>query len=364
MIELDTPALIIRKSIMKDNLMKMQKYADSKNINLRPHTKAHKTPYLANMQIELGASGICVSKLSEAEIMAEHGIKDILITTPIASSVKFKRLVELQKNFPSLVLYQVVDSAYHVEQIDSFSKDKSVIINLVVEVEAGQKRCGLIPDENLKNLIDLINQKEHVNFCGIQAYSGHLQLVQNYESRLSEAAQALNPIKRFFKDYKIEKNEIIISGAGTGTFYASDNSFFSEIQCGSYIFMDKAYKEIMKPNDSDNINFGNSLMVLSTVISKPAHNRLVIDAGMKSLSIDHGMPSVFDLKGVTYRCGGDEHGILDIEDESMNLNIGDQVLLIPSHCDTTLNNFDDMYLLDDNDKIVKSLKISGRGCSQ
>lgn len=363
--QLDTPALLIDLDLVEKNLNAMQHRIHQLGMKLRPHTKAHKTPALAFQQIAQGAEGICTSKLGEAEVMAAAGVTDILITTPIASPVKYQRLIDLHLRHPEGSFTQVVDHADHVTDIGELASKSGISIDLLIEVESGQQRCGIEVGDGLTKLIQLIIQTPGVNYRGIQAYSGHLQQVKGYETRNNQAREAVVNLFHFIEDTlrPMELAPEVVSGGGTGTFEAYQGLGFTEMQAGSYIFMDASYRRIGDDvSDVINQQFLPALKVWTTVISHPTPQRAVVDAGMKSLSIDLGMPEVEAFPEVSYQTGGDEHGILHLPDNLPTLSIGQQLMIIPSHCDTTLNNFDTLYGMR-NGEIVETWAIAGRGRS-
>ena len=363
--QLDTPALVVDLDMLESNLKTMQTRINTLGLTLRPHTKAHKIPAIAQMQIEAGAKGICTSKLGEAEVMAHGGIKDILITTPIAGDKKIQRLVTLHQQYPDCRLLQVVDHIDHVTQIAMAASKAGLIIELMIEVESGQQRCGIKVGDELVTLIQLIQQTEGVSYAGIQAYSGHLQHIKGYEARNEQAKAAVQDLFTLIESTLKPKGLApeIISGGGTGTYAAYQDLNYTEIQAGSYLFMDAAYRAIGdEHHDEENTQFQAALSVLSTVISHPTPTRAVVDAGMKCLSIDSGMPIIEGREDITYQTGGDEHGILHLKDTNEQLEIGQQLTFIPSHCDTTLNNFDTLYGVRDGE-VVEQWEIMGRGRS-
>eukprot|EP00586_Coscinodiscus_wailesii_P021134 CAMPEP_0172498176 /NCGR_PEP_ID=MMETSP1066-20121228/110398_1 /TAXON_ID=671091 /ORGANISM="Coscinodiscus wailesii, Strain CCMP2513" /LENGTH=371 /DNA_ID=CAMNT_0013271361 /DNA_START=178 /DNA_END=1293 /DNA_ORIENTATION=- len=366
--QLDTPALIVDLERMKRNLTTMQTCANELNVSLRPHTKAHKIPQIAQMQISAGARGICVAKLGEAEVMAQNGLDDILITTPIAGERKINRLVALRRRLqqhPRAKLIQVIDHPTHVAAIAAAARRAGVTVDVMIEVESGQCRCGVAVGEDLTELVRLVCSTDGVRYAGLQAYSGHLQLVRGYDARHARARAAVVGLFDFI-DSHLEPEGLappIVSGGGTGTFGAYQGLGFTEIQAGSYLFMDAAYEAIGDGNDATkNEEFEVALKVVSTVISTPSENRAVVDAGMKCLSIDLGMPKIEGVEGLRYQSGGDEHGIIHSDGERTGLTIGQRVTMIPSHCDTTLNNFDTLHAVK-NGVVVESWPILGRGRS-
>ncbi|GEM74942.1 DSD1 family PLP-dependent enzyme [Vibrio sagamiensis] len=363
--QIDTPCLIIDMDNMDFNIKTMMKKTHNLGLNLRPHTKAHKNPDIAKAQILAGAKGICVAKLGEAEVMADAGIDDILITTPIAGEVKTKRLISLYKKNPNARFIQVIDNKAHAIEINKEAEQENVCVQLLIEVESGQNRCGVEVGEELLDLIKLINSLDNVSYVGLQAYSGHLQHIKGFESRNNQAREAVLPLFNYLKEKLIPNGfkPEIISGGGTGTYQAYSGLEYTEIQAGSYVFMDSSYLSIGDETNQDSNNeFKSALSVIATVISTPTRERAIIDAGMKSLSIDSGMATVLDNTNLIYQTGGDEHGIIHAKNKEHNLNIGDRIVLVPSHCDTTLNNFDFAYCVREN-KVINKICIEGRGRS-
>ena len=363
--QLDTPALLVDLDKMNQNIETMQQRINDLGLMLRPHTKAHKSPIIAQRQIDAGAKGICVAKLGEAEVMAEGGISDILITTPIAGEKKIQRLINLYLKYPDFRFIQVIDHHDHVAEIGQFALKAGVCAELMIEVESGQQRCGVDVGEPLLELIRAIKNTQGVSYAGIQAYSGHLQHVKGYAERNHQARNAVTSLFNFISEV-LEPKELapeMISGGGTGTYAAYQDLSFSEIQAGSYLFMDAAYQAIGDEHSHlENNQFSPALKVISTVISAPTEKRRVIDAGMKCLSIDLGMPKLEHTEAVRYQTGGDEHGILHLEYGEELPKLGQKVILLPSHCDTTLNNFDTIYVVQ-GENVVDEWPILGRGRS-
>jgi len=342
---LDTPSLIVDLDLMENNSKKMMNFLKGKKCFLRPHAKAHKIPELAKFQISQGAKGICTAKLGEAEVMLENGLDDILITTPIANEQKIDRMIKALKTYPKARIIQVVDGVKQVNALAEKLKKEKLNLEVLVEVEAGQKRCGVQVGTELIKLVKAIRSTKNLKFVGYQAYSGHLQHIHGYEKRKELARQAVMPLvgllaKENDPDLKYE----ILSGGGTGTYDVYEDLPFTELQAGSYIFMDADYNNIgSKDGNNKYTDFQCALKVISTVISMPTSTRAIVDAGMKCLSIDSGMPILENHPEISYRSGGDEHGILDLPEGFSKFDIGQKLIFIPSHCDTTLNQFDKLY---------------------
>ncbi|KEI73091.1 DSD1 family PLP-dependent enzyme [Endozoicomonas elysicola] len=362
---LDTPALVVDLDCMEQNLKRMQTFADQHSVALRPHTKAHKIPELAALQLEMGAKGICVAKLGEAEVMLASGIKDILITTPIANPIKLERLANLYVRYPGARIIQVIDHPDHANAIDSIATKNGVTIEVLLEVECGQKRCGIEVGFGLKTLIELINALPSIKYSGIQAYTGHLQHVRDYQERIKLARISVEPVFDFINTYLTTEalRPEVVSGGGSGTYDAYEGIPFTELQAGSYLFMDWDYHTIGSRNGSATYqDFDCALKVWTTVISQPEPGRAVVDAGMKCLSIDSGMPHVEGHKDIQYQTGGDEHGILHYPESNQGVKIGQRMMIIPSHCDTTLNQYSKLYGIR-NGMVEQCWLIEGRGRS-
>ncbi|MFD1879382.1 alanine racemase [Vibrio chagasii] len=213
---LDTPSLIADLNAMSINIQLMQERINDLGLVLRPHTKAHKIPAVAQMQIDAGAQGICVAKLGEAEVMAQGGIKDILITTPIAGQKKIQRLITLHQGHPDARFIQVIDDHYHVVEIAKAASAANICIELMIEVECGQQRCGVQVGDDLVELIQAIQITDGVSYAGVQAYSGHLQHVKGYCSRNEQARSVVVPLFDFIRSTLEPKGMApqIISGGG------------------------------------------------------------------------------------------------------------------------------------------------------
>ena len=362
--QLDTPSLLVDLDVMEENLGKMQNFATQNRVNLRPHTKAHKVPEIALQQIRRGAKGICVAKLGEAEVMLKGGVSDILITTPIANLQKIQRLITIRKQYPDARVIQVIDDKKHAELINDAAMEAHVSVDLLIEVESGQQRCGVEPGTELLPLIKVINALPNVRYIGIQAYSGHLQHVKSFQERKLLARAAVEPVFSFIQNHLTnpELRPEIVSGGGSGTYNMYEGLPFTELQAGSYLFMDWAYHTVEAANgDPIYSDFGCALKVWTTVISHPKRNRAIVDAGMKCLSVDSGMPVVEGYSDIVYTTGGDEHGILSLNGNKP-LSIGDKLAIIPSHCDTTLGQFSMLYGVR-NGLVETQWCIQGRGRS-
>lgn len=362
--ELDTPALLIDLDKMESNLKKMADHARAKNIGLRPHTKTHKCPIIAKMQLELGAVGVCCAKVSEAEVMLDAGVDKILITSPVVTPEKIDRVIALAAKSPHIQM--VVDNAKTVKDFDKAARARDVPLRVLIDLDVGTRRTGVALGEPAVKLLKVIGKSKSLRFDGIQAYAGHLMHVTGYKTRkiMSETALAKAlETKGMMERAGFEVGTV--TGSGTGTFdIDSDVAGMTDMQVGSYLFMDVQYREV-GDRDSDVFDyFEPSLFVLVTAISQPVPERLItVDAGYKAFASDSVTPEFRDEPGLVYRWGGDEHGIVQLKDPSRPVKLGDKFSMIVSHCDPTVNLYD-YYHPYRGDTVRELWPIAARGKSQ
>ena len=356
--EIQTPCLVIDYNKFERNILKMKNFVLNNNVRLRPHAKMHKSFDVANFQIKFGgAHGICCQKVSEAEVFARQGIKDILITNQVTDLFKINRLTSISSD--DIKLACCVDDEENIININKSAKEKNTQIDLYIEFDCGANRCGIQSFNEIEKLILLINKLNFVNFVGFQAYNGSIQHIEDFITRkekVKETSIKINKLKEKFNIFSP-----IITGVGTGCFdlEVSEN-VYDEIQVGSYAFMDAHYTSLKHDNKLNNTNdFENSLFVLSSVMSNAINKQAVVDAGLKSIAVDSGLPKVF-ASNVDYLKCSDEHGI--ISDPENSLNINDKLFLIPGHCDPTCN-LHDWYVVMKNDTVIDIWPVSARGYS-
>lgn len=349
--EILTPALILEQSAFNENLKLMNEIVKNTKIDVRPHYKSHKSIKIAKMQMDMGAKGISCAKLGEAEDLVEAGFKDILIANQITRIDKIKKLAELcKKSFITVC----VDSAENIRNLNEEAKKADVKINIFVEFNIGQNRCGVNTFEEVFYLARLAESLENLTFGGIEAYAGHIAHEYSYEKRLA-ATEKIEKDLKALKSYVEEKGIKVkeISGISTGTirFRENSESVYTETQPGSYIFMDSAYTPVK-------VGFKNSLFILATVVSVKPHI-VVTDAGLKTASTDMGEPMLLGFEDVKSLMS-EEHISHNIKNHGFNVN--DLVRYIPSHCCTTVNLFDEIYLVN-KEEVIDIIKIDSRGKS-
>ncbi len=351
--EVDTPALLIDLDAFERNLRRMQDAVAGRKIRVRTHAKTHKCPEIARRQVAAGAFGVCCQKVSEAEVLVEGGIADVLISNEIVGATKLARLAELSKRARIGVC---VDDVANLRAIAA----SGATIDIYVEVDVGAKRCGVAPGAPALALAREAKQFSNLRFAGLQAYHGaaqHVRAMVDRRAQIKRAAEAAQATRKLIEAAGILCP--IVTGGGSGTFmFEIESGVYDEIQPGSYIFMDADYarNEWAAPLP----RFEHALFVLATVMSRPAPARAVLDAGLKASSIDSGMPQVWQRPGLTYVRASDEHGVIEVAAERAAPALGDKVLLVPGHCDPTVNLYD-WYVCVRAGRVEALWPIAGRG---
>ncbi len=356
---IDTPALVIDCDAMERNLRTMAEFFRDKPAKLRPHAKTHKSPVIAHKQIALGAVGITCAKLGEAEIMAEAGIKDILVANQVIGPTKIARLIGLLHHTRVTV---AVDDPENMRELARAAAAQGVELDVLVEVNTGMNRCGVEPGEGAVQLARVASDLPGLRFRGIQAYEGHLVNIQNDDERAGRVAEAMAPIiatRRAIEQAGIPVG--IVSGGGTGTFaHTGTVEGFDEVQAGSYVFLDSTYAGVGGIGE----RFTPALTVLATVISRPTPERVILDTGRKTVGIDHGTPMLKGYpEGVQFKGFSEEHTTLIVEGPARELRRGDTVEIIPGHVCTTVN-LHDCYYATRKGVVEAVWPVAGRGRSQ
>lgn len=356
--ELDTPALLIDLDVFEKNIQKMSDYFSTVNAELRPHLKTHKSPIIAQQQIAAGAIGITCAKLGEAETVVDTGIRDVLIANQIVGKQKIARLTNIAVNSDIMV---AVDNAQNVQDISDAATAEGVKIRILVEVNIGMDRCGVEPGKAAYDLAQQVIQCPNLIFEGLMGYEGHTVAKPDRTEREKTTRAAMQRLVET-KDY-LNRNGIevsIMSGGGTGTFDITGSiPEITEIQAGSYVFMDSTYHNVEGVGEK----FGCALSVMATVVSRPTKNRIVVDTGLKVLAKEFGIPQPINLAGLEMIGLSEEHGKMHVTVDNVNLQPGDRVEILPTHCCTTVNLHDRYFCI--RNEIVESVwEISARGKSQ
>jgi len=345
---LETPALIVEETLLKQNIQTMQTLLQGTTLQLRPHYKSHKCAALAHMQIKHGAKGMTCAKLSEALDLADSGIEDILIANQIVEPRKVRRLAELAGDCRLTVC---TDDLENIRQLAAAAREANTTIHCLVEYEIGMQRCGVIEPEQVLQLAEAIGSESHLQFDGIQAYAGHISHMEQLADRQRMTAENSRKLKHLLALLEAKgMPAAIVSGGSTGTAQIkAAEGLYNELQAGSYLFMDATYQTL-------NLPFRNSLFVLSTVVSR-RNGLTVVDAGVKTCGVDQGMPQVVGTAAENI-VASEEH--FQLHGLSADVGIGEKVRLIPGHCCSTINLHDRLSIVDQG-QVVDRLPITARG---
>lgn len=346
--ELDTPTVLIDIDRAEANLKRAQDAADKAGIALRPHIKTHKLPLFAKKQVALGAVGVTVQKLGEAEVMADAGLDDLLLTFNIIGAAKLKRLKALHKR---VTIRVVADSAECVAGLAAHFADAGKPLGVFVECDTGMGRCGVQSPEAAVALAQRIIAASGLQFAGVMTYPA--------AGKYHEAARWLNDAKAAFVAADIDLP--VITTGGTPDIWHMDEAakVATEYRPGTYIYMDRSQVAAGAAALEDC-----ALTVLATVVSRPTEDRAIIDAGSKALTSDllglvgHGHVVEYPQAKVVGL--SEEHGTLDVSACAIKPKIGDLIRIIPNHCCPVTNLFDRVNLIRDGE-LIETLTVTARG---
>ncbi len=337
--EIDTPALVIDLDAFEYNLDRMAALLAPTGVKLRAHAKTHKSPVIARLQMARGAVGQCVQKTSEAEILAWGGIPDILVSNEVVGRAKLARLAALSRITKIAVC---VDDASQVAAIEAVAADAGTRISVLVEIDVGAARCGVPAGPEAVALAKQIAASRHLIFGGLQAYQGSAQHKRSVAERRTLIGTAVDASRRTVEQLRQQGLDCpIVGGAGTGTFQIESMSgVYTEMQAGSYVFMDADYARNLDESGAPVSTFRHSLFVLATVMSAPRRGLAVLDAGHKAVAVDSGLPTLWQRPDIRYVSASDEHGKLDVGSEAEMPKLGEKLRLVPGHCDPTVDKYD------------------------
>lgn len=353
--QIQTPSLVLDLDAFERNLDRLMKSANG--LRVRPHAKSHKCPEIARRQIAQGAVGICCQKLSEAAVFAQAGIQDILLTNQVVGAGKLAKLAQLSQTIRLGVL---VDDAQQLSELALAMADLPNALDVYIEIEVGGQRCGASPDAAV-NLAKRITQAKGLRFTGLHCYHGPAQHLRQASARANAISGAAQVAQDTVKRLQLAGIAVpCLTGAGTGTFWLErDSGVYDEIQPGSYIFMDRDYAD--NEFDSGDVRFEHALFIQTTVMSVSHEGFVVVDAGLKSMSVDSGMPRVHAAAGLSYVRASDEHGVIDTT-QGQRPALGQTLRLIPGHCDPTVNLYDELVVVQGG-QVLDMWSIAARGAS-
>jgi D-serine deaminase-like pyridoxal phosphate-dependent protein len=343
--KIQTPALVIDLDIFERNVARMVAHAKHVGIGLRPHAKTHKSVEIAKLQIAAGANGICCAKLGEAEALAAGGIPSILLTSPVVTDPGIARVMALNARMPELMV--TVDNPSVAARLDVAARAAGKTLKVIVDIDPGMSRTG-IRAADAPALAALVAAAEGLEYCGLQCYAGQAQHMESPNERRDASLGVLKMIGEL-RDTLAKAGHAprIISGGGTGTFDIDpDAHVLTELQVGSYIFMDKQYNDVWE-KPGDRVPFEASLMVQTTVISANRPGLATTDAGFKSFATDAGLPLLVSgaPEGASYFFFGDEQGGIAYPRDGKVLAVGDVVRCVVPHCDPTVNLYDRYHVV-------------------
>jgi D-serine deaminase-like pyridoxal phosphate-dependent protein len=356
--QLDTPALLIDLDRLEANIAHMAALAKSSGVNLRPHAKTHKCPEIVKMQIAAGASGITCAKLGEAEVMSAAGIADILIANEIIGDQKFKRLIDLSKKANVCV---AVDSVFGAKSLNAALAEANQTLDVVIEINCGQDRSGVLPGEEALQLAKKIAQFKQLRLRGLMTHGGHAynQTTREAIERVGrEEGRVMVETAELLRRNGIEVETVSV-GSTPAAQYCASVPGVTEIRPGTYVFGDLTQIDLFSCKMEDC-----ALSILATVISCPTKNRAVMDAGKKALTSDPRGRSGKDggygrivEKQVAITRLSEEHGVIESD---ADFEIGEKVRIIPNHACVVVNMFDEMYGIRGG-QVERVFKIAGRG---
>ncbi len=361
--DLDTPALVVDLDALDANLAAMARTTRENGIAARPHAKTHKCPAIARLQLEAGAVGLSVAKVSEAQALFDHGIEPLLMTTSNVTPFKIRRAMALRKQCRSFI--QATDTEANARDLSAAAVEAGEAAEVVVDVDPGGHRTGIPPGEPALRLARLVDQLPGLKLRGLLCYDGGSQHVAGFEKRQAQTLERLAAAAETCERMRAAGLDTgIFSGGGTGTYNIDHQTpGLTDVQVGSYVFMDAQYLAIGGKTDPQVYSdFTPSLTILTTVLNARYEGRATTDAGAKACTINRPWAIVKGETGMRYTSGSDEFGTIRYEDPSRTYEVGDKLELIVSHCDPVVNLHDRMYAV--RDGIVEAVwPIAARGLS-
>lgn len=361
--DLATPALIVDLDAFEKNVTKMAAHAKATRRSLRPHAKTHKCPEIARAQIRAGAAGQCVATLHEAEIFATHGIRGILITAQMVGKPKLKRLTRLAAASPDVMV--CVDNASAASDLSEAAAAARVDINVCIDLNVGG-RTGIQLGQPVVELMQHIAKLPRLKFRGLQSYAGQASHTVGFEKRIEVSKNIMGQAVETRQMLEKAGFEVpLLTGGSTGTYNIDCNiDGVTELQPGSYVFMDVDYLRIGGQAGDVYTDFQPSLSVIGTAVSvRPAQKIAIVDAGYKAFSTDRPFgPECSTIRGLKYSWAGDEHGRLDFSNAEREVKLGDRLEFIIPHCDPSINLYDKLYAVR-GERVEAVWAIAARGYS-
>jgi len=361
---LNTPALVLDLDMLDRNIAEMASFAKAHNVKLRPHSKTHKSADIARRQIASGALGVCCAKLGEAEALGEAGIEGLHITSPVVTPQAITRLIALNAKAKGLMV--VVDHPANVAALAAAAAKAGQTLTVIVDIDPGIHRTGVASPEAAVELAQLVAKQKALKYGGVQFYCGRHQHIVDFKQRKAEIEERTEYLKGIIA--KLEAAGLkpaIVTGSGTGThFIDAPLGAFTELQVGSYVFMDHEYN-ICDLRGLDRPTFEQALQIDARVVSANTEGLATVDAGLKAMATEKGPPMILKgaVEGSTTRFMGDEHLAVIAPEGKAAPALGDQVILVPPHCDPTVNLYESYHVVK-GDTLVEIWPVTARGRSR
>jgi len=362
-----TPALVCDLSMLLSNIERMAERARDAGVALRPHVKSHKSAYVAKRQLEAGAVGLAFAKLGEAEVIIEslrteqtHCAISVLLTSPLVGRHAAERAVALAARCDLLV---VVDHCDGVDELEAAAVAADTSVSVLCDVDVGLGRTGVTGPREALAVAERVNVATRLQFRGVQGYGGHLQHIAGRHHRREATIASTKRLGLVIDTLESAGfNVAIRSGGGTGTMGLDvEIGVLNELQTGSYVFMDREYRDALGEDPEG--RFAQSLSLITTVISANHEGYVTVDAGLKAMATDAGVPLVVDHERTsTYAFFGDEQGMVTCA-PAHPFRRGERLELVPPHCDPTVDRYDVIWLVHD-DVILDVIEVTARGRSQ
>lgn len=362
-----TPALLCDLALLGDNIDSMANIARTGGVALRPHVKSHKSAFIAKRQLDAGAAGLSCAKLSEAEALVDALVSlnygsglSVLLTSPLAGRLPAERAAALAARCELLV---VVDHLDAVDELATAAVGRDTSIKVVCDIDVGLGRTGVVDANAALAIVERVGEHSRLHFVGVQGYGGHLQHINRRERRRVATIASMERFAEVIRALEDRGHDVSLrTGGGTGTSGIDiELGVLNELQTGSYVFMDGEYNDALE-GDLEG-EFKQSLTLLTTIISTNQDGFVTVDAGLKSMATDAGVPMVVGHKTTsTYAFFGDEHGLITTSPEH-TFDRGQRIELVPPHCDPTVDRYDVIWLVHD-DIALDLIDVTARGCSQ
>jgi D-serine deaminase-like pyridoxal phosphate-dependent protein len=339
LMDVPTPALVIDGATLDANIARMAAIAEAHGVSLRPHAKTHKCAVIARRQLQAGAVGVACATLWEAEALAQAGVTGILVTSPVVGADKAARLARLHRDHRAAAVTVVVDHPVQLEGLAAALGPDDPLLSVLVDVDVGQGRTGVTTLQDGHALARLAARNSRFAFRGLQGYAGHVQHIFEPAARRAAAGEAVETLRTLVGVLAADGLPCaVVSGSGTGTHAYDMAGPYTELQAGSYVFMDADYGRV-RQDEGAPLPFAAALFVLATVVSANRDGQVTVDVGTKALAVNGPPPPLLigAPDGSSYAFAGDEHGTVTLPAGAPRPALGSRILIGATHCDPTVN---------------------------